>query len=131
MLIKRMPNGDVTASPGGLTEALWLYVWATGDGNLGQLANELVARQHEEQEKEETEESRAASPTGLAKLAHWRLGKFRVDGARKLISDFRRKSGSAAGDGSRYEGPADRSSREQALKPQWRNQLHCAYADGL
>jgi hypothetical protein len=88
MLITRAPNENITVSPSGLTEAIWLYQWATGDDNLGQLAKELVEWHQEEQEKEMPEESKMASPTGLAKLAHWRLTNFGVDGARKLISDF-------------------------------------------
>ena len=53
--LDRLPSSHSNAS-GGLAEAVWLYVWATGDGSLSQLANELVAWQHEEQEKEEAED---------------------------------------------------------------------------
>jgi|SRR5215470_6546577 len=43
---------------------------------------------------------------------------------------FRRKSGSAAAGGSRYEGPSDRPSREQAVRSRWCNRLRWVYELG-
>ena len=98
MLIKRNPEGVVTVAGGGLAEHLWLYVWATGDTGLAQVAGELLEWQQGEeayqaaieamQGGEQATMTPVASAAGLGMKARDLLPEFAVAGAERFIAGY-------------------------------------------
>ena len=90
-VVTRTPPDRVTASGGGIDEAMWYYQLATNDYDLSQLASEVVDWQTTAQEStsqvDEDLQTHVADPSGLAGLAHARMANFRDLGARKLINE--------------------------------------------